>query len=70
MADGTKLKPMVVFKRKTMPKEKLPAGVLVHVNEKGWMNEDLCNLWLVKVWSTRPGALINRKSLLVWDMFR
>lgn len=70
MADRTKLKPMVVFKRKTMPKEKLPAGVLVYVNEKGWMNEDLCNVWLEKVWSTRPGALINRKSLLVWDMFR
>lgn len=56
---------MVVFKRKTMPKEKFPAGVLVHVNENGWMNEDMCNVWLEKVWSTRPGALINRKSLLV-----
>lgn len=42
----------------------------MQVNEKGWMNEDLCNVWLEKVWSTCPGALINRKSLLVWDMFR
>lgn len=65
IASGTKFKPMVVFKEKSMPKEKLPAGVLVQVNEKGWMNYDLCN-----VWSTCPGALINRKSLLVWDMFR
>lgn len=70
MADGMKLKPMVVFKRKTMPKEKLPGVMLVHVNKKGWMNKDLCNMWLEKVWSTSPGALINRKSLLVWDMFR
>ena len=37
MADGTKLKPMVIFKRKTMPKEKFPKGVLVHVHPKGWM---------------------------------
>lgn len=70
MADGTKLKPMVVFNRKTMPKEKLSEGVLVHVNEKGFINEDLCNVCLEKVWSTHPGALINRKSLLVWDMFQ
>ena len=35
LADGTKLKPAVVFKRKTMPKEKFPTGVLVYVQPKG-----------------------------------
>ena len=30
LADGTKLQRMVVFKRKTMPKDKFPAGVVVH----------------------------------------
>lgn len=70
MVDGTKLKSMVVFKRKIMLKEKFLVGVLVYVNEKGWMNEDLCNVWLEKVWSIRFGVLINRKSLFVWDMFR
>ena len=44
MADGTKLKPMVIFKRKTMPKEKFPKGVLVHVHPKAWMDENGCNL--------------------------
>ncbi|MES9884208.1 MAG: hypothetical protein ABW185_25465 [Sedimenticola sp.] len=70
LADGTKLKPMVIFKRKTMPKEKLPAGVVVEVNPKGWVNETVCNIWLEKIWDKRPGALLKRKALLVWDMFR
>lgn len=61
LADGTKLKPMVIFKRKTKPKEKLPSGVLVECNKKGWMDE---------IWSKRPGALLHKKSLLVWDMFQ
>ena len=70
MADGTKLKPMVVFKRKTMPKLKLPAGVIVHVHPKGWMDEDGVKLWTDKVWKKRPGGLMKTKSLLVWDMFK
>ena len=39
LADGTKLKPMVIFKRKTMPKDNFPAGVVVHNHPKGWMDE-------------------------------
>lgn len=31
-----KLKPMVIFKRKTMLKENLPNGVVVHCHKKGW----------------------------------
>ena len=53
MADGTKLKPMVIFKRKTMPKEKFPSGVLVHVHEKGWMDEAGTKKWLDEVWGRR-----------------
>jgi len=70
MADGTKLKPAVIFKRKTMPKDKFPPGVLVFVNEKGWVNEEVVYQWLEKVWFNRPGGLLNKPSLLVWDMFR
>ena len=70
MAHGTKLKPMVVFKRKTMPKLKFPAGVVVHVHPKGWMDEDRVKLWTGKVWKKRPGGLMKTKSLLVWDMFK
>jgi len=71
MADGTKLKPMVIFKRKTIPKgEKIPSGLIVHCHPKGWMDEAGVLLWLNKVWDSRPGAALRKKSLLVWDQFR
>ena len=38
LANGTKLKPMVILKRKTMPKQLLPSGVVVHVHPRGWMD--------------------------------
>nr|KAF6343017.1 hypothetical protein mPipKuh1_010743 [Pipistrellus kuhlii] len=69
-ADGAKLRPIIIFKRKTMPKIKIPIGVFVHVNEKGWMDEEGVKLWLDNVWSRRPGGLRQERSLLVWDMFR
>ena len=68
MADGTKLKPMVIFKRKTMPKDKFPPGVVVHVHEKGWMDSEGMLVWLEKVWAFRPGGF-KSKSLMVWDSF-
>jgi hypothetical protein len=70
LANGTKLKPLLVFKRKTMPKEKMPSGVVVTVNPKGWVDEAICLVWIEKVWNARPGALLKHKALLVWDMFR
>ena len=70
MADGTKLPPMVIFKRKTMPKESFPPGVVVHVHEKGWMDEGGMLLWLEKCWGRRPGGSTSPRSLLVWDQFR
>jgi len=36
--NGAKLKTMIIFKRVTMPREKLSNGVVVCVNRKGWMN--------------------------------
>jgi hypothetical protein len=69
-ADGHKLPPYVIFKRKTMPKEKLPPGILVRVQEKGWMTEELYMDWLKTVWFRRPGALLRHRSMLVIDSFR
>jgi hypothetical protein len=69
-ADGKKLRPMVIFKRKNMPKETFPPGVSVQVHPKGWMDENLTKVWINEVWMKRPGALLKPKSLLVWDMFR
>ena len=37
-ANGQKLPPMVIFKRKTLPKEHFPAGVVIKDNPKGWMD--------------------------------
>ena len=70
LVDATKLKPMVIFKRKTQPKEKFPPGVVVHHHHKGWMDEDGMKLWIEKVWRSRPGGLLRKRSLLVWDSFR
>jgi hypothetical protein len=70
MADGVKLKPMIIFKRKTMPKEKFPPDVVIHCHPKGWMDEEGLKVWIKKVWATRPGGLTRSRSLLVWDSFR
>ena len=69
LADGTKLKPMVIFKRKTMPKDNFPAGVVVHNHPKGWMDESGVKIWIEKVWQARPGGFANTQSLLVWNSF-
>ncbi|KAK9408018.1 hypothetical protein NXF25_006792 [Crotalus adamanteus] len=47
-ADGTKLPPMLIFKKKTYPKETIPPGIIVQVHEKGWMNEDIMAIWFEK----------------------
>lgn len=70
MADGTKLKPMVIFKRKTVPKEKFPKGNIIHVHQRGWMDEGGYKKWLKEVWNLQPGGLQKDKSLLIWDQFK
>ena len=50
MADGTKLPPYVVFKRKTMPKDKFLSGVIVRMQKQGWFNDSLMDDWLKTVW--------------------
>ena len=72
MADGTKLMPMIIFKRKRMPKECIPASVLVHVHENGWMDETGMEFWVWKnlICGRRPGGLMKKKSLLVQNTFK
>ena len=70
LADGAKLNPMMIFKRKKFPKENFPPGVLVHCHSKGEMDEAGMKLWVEKVWQSRPGSLLRKKSLLVWDSFQ
>uniref|UniRef100_A0A8D0DA03 HTH CENPB-type domain-containing protein n=1 Tax=Sander lucioperca TaxID=283035 RepID=A0A8D0DA03_SANLU len=70
LADGTKLPPYVILKRKTMPKETMPAGIIVRAQEKGWMDTDLVVDWLKVVWGRRCGALHKKRNMLVLDAFR
>jgi hypothetical protein len=36
-ADGTKLPSLLIFKRKTLPKDAVPHGISFHVHSEGWM---------------------------------
>lgn len=74
-ADGRKLPPYIILKRKNMPKnETFPSDVVVRVQEKGWMTSDLMLDWIEVVWKQRPGASLGApegtKSMLVLDAFR
>ena len=40
LTDGIKLKSIVIFKSKTMPKETIAPGVVIHIREKGWKDKD------------------------------
>ena len=37
-ADGTKLPPLLIFKRKTLLKDVIPHGIYIHVHSKRWMD--------------------------------
>jgi hypothetical protein len=69
-AGRRKLPLYVTFKRKTIPKAKLLSGVHVRVQGKGWMDAVMVCDWVCTVWGQRPGTLLQRPSLLVWDSFR
>jgi hypothetical protein len=67
-ADGHKLPPFVIF-RKKLPKDIFPLAIIVRVQERGWMTEELILEWLNVVWERRPGALLCKRSILVLDSF-
>jgi hypothetical protein len=39
-ADGTKLPPLIICRRKTLPKDVIPSRIYVHVHSKGWMEKE------------------------------
>lgn len=69
-ADGTKLKPLLIFKRKTVPKGNFPRNVVIRCNEKGWVNENIMLDWFQEVWKKREGAFFNSKGLLIMDSMK
>ena len=69
-ADGRKLPPLLILKRKTLPKsEAFPKDVIVSAQEKGWMMELMLE-WLKIVWGRRPRTLLNQSSMLVLDAYK
>jgi len=48
-AAGTKLPTLLIFKRKTLPKDVIPHGIYVHVHSKRWMDGEGMKLCLEKV---------------------
>uniref|UniRef100_A0A8C3U480 HTH CENPB-type domain-containing protein n=1 Tax=Catharus ustulatus TaxID=91951 RepID=A0A8C3U480_CATUS len=67
-SDGQKLHPMVIFKRKTLPKDKFPNGIRVAVNAKGWMDEEVMQTWLTEVYGGTLDRFFNQLSvLLIFD---
>uniref|UniRef100_A0A674NL54 HTH CENPB-type domain-containing protein n=1 Tax=Takifugu rubripes TaxID=31033 RepID=A0A674NL54_TAKRU len=69
LADGTKLPPYVVLKRKTVPNEAMPAGIIVRAQEKGWMETELVVDWLKVVWGRRRGGLRKKRNMRILDAF-
>ena len=70
-ADGRKLPPLLILKRKTLPKsEAFPKDVVGRAQEKEWMTEELMLEWLKTVWGRRPRAFLNQPSMLVLDAFK
>uniref|UniRef100_A0A672FD58 DDE-1 domain-containing protein n=1 Tax=Salarias fasciatus TaxID=181472 RepID=A0A672FD58_SALFA len=65
LADGTKLPPYVVLRRKTIPKEPMPPGIIVRAQEKGWMETELVVDWLKVVLGRRRGGLRKTRNMLV-----
>ena len=67
--DGLKIKPMVIFKRKTFLKISNKHGVVMSAQEKGWMDSDQMKIWIQKACWSQTGGLGRRHSLLVYDTF-
>jgi hypothetical protein len=69
-ADGGKCKPLVIFKRKTIPKGVFPKGVVVTANEKGWVDANMVSYWLENIWRKRKNSFFCQKSVLIYDSAR
>ncbi|NWU24713.1 POGK protein, partial [Dyaphorophyia castanea] len=70
LADGIKLPPYVILKRKTMLKDQLPAGIIVRCQNQGWMSTDLMKDCLSIIWNRRSGVLVHKRRMLVLGAFK
>lgn len=72
--DSRKPPPYVVFRRTTLLKEKFPRGIIVHVQEKGCMSNELVDMGVgggggrkkkkkKNAWANRPRVLFSTSIL-------
>ena len=67
-ANGQKLPSVVIFKRKTLPKEKFLVCFIIKANPKGLMNEEKMSECLREVYIKRlDGLFYKSPSLLICD---
>lgn len=67
--DGSKLRPMVIFKRKTILKVAKKHGVVIAAQVKGWMVPEMMKILIKKVWWAQRSGMGKRRSLRVLDAF-
>jgi hypothetical protein len=68
-ANGTKLKPFIIFNKGYREAEHLnqqTQGAVIVANGNGWMNDQFTGKWIDAV----MGGFAFQKRLLVWDEFR
>ena len=67
-ADGTKMPPMVLFKRvRPPPARDIPAGIRVEMTSNVWADDSVMMNWLQRVWRKNQNG---GHRLLVWDSHR
>ncbi|PSN58240.1 hypothetical protein C0J52_00121 [Blattella germanica] len=66
-ADGSKLKPFIVFKSKSVLKNAFPNSVIVCTDADGNLTDVLMSEWYKSVWCCRPGAEQNVRGLLTFE---
>jgi len=64
--DGTKLLTLLIFRRKTLPKDVIPHGfTFMFILKDGWMDGEGMKLLLEKVWSKCLGGLLKKTFISV-----
>ncbi|CAG8624567.1 23121_t:CDS:2, partial [Cetraspora pellucida] len=69
-ADKSKLPPMVIFKKKRKPKGQYPPGLIIRMQSKGWMDEELMKDWIESVWLRRAETWNNISPEIISKSFK
>jgi hypothetical protein len=70
LADGRKLTPFVIPKKKHLPKENFLLELYLNVMRKDVMTEELMVIWLREVCHRRLDAFLEKREMLVLDALK